>query len=153
MILAISLYNAPAAHAQAEPELSAKDRPIFKKQKIRIKDKTIEVEMAENDKQRSFGLMFQTKLASNHGMLFVFAQEQSLNFWMKNTFMDLSIGYFDRTKTLVDIQEMTGQKSIMNQNLSSYPSARPAMYALEMAPNWFTQNKIKVGDKFESIKK
>ena len=68
---------------------------------------------------------------------------------MKNTFLDLSIGYFNKNRTLVDVQEMRAMNSVMTEELPSYTSAKPAMYALEMTKGWFTKNKIKPGAKFE----
>ena len=125
-------------------------QPIeFKKDKIRLSGKLIEVELAENEAQRSHGLMFREKLPEDQGMLFIFEDEQNLSFWMKNTFLDLSIGYFDKNRTLVDVQEMRAMNSVMTENLPSYPSAKPAKYALEMKKGWFTKNKIKKGSKFE----
>ncbi len=124
---------------------------IFKKDRIKIAGKVIEVERAENETQRSHGLMFREKLKDNEGMIFIFENEQTLSFWMKNTFLDLSIGYFDKNKTLVDVQEMRSVKSVLIENLPSYPSAKPAQYALEMKKGWFRMNKVKIGSKFEFI--
>lgn len=123
----------------------------FKKDKIVIGGKTIAIELAESEDQRSHGLMYREKMKDLEGMLFVFEYEQALSFWMKNTFLDLSIGYFDKNKTLVDVQEMKAMNSVMNGNLPSYPSAKPAMYALEMNKRWFAKNKVKVGAKFEFV--
>ena len=124
---------------------------IFKKDRIKFAGKVIEVERAENEAQRSRGLMFREKLRENEGMLFIFDHEQYLSFWMKNTFLDLSIGYFDKNKTLVDVQEMKAVKSVLIDNLPSYPSAKPAQYALEMKKGWFGKNKVNLGSKFEFI--
>lgn len=124
----------------------------FKKEKITIGDKTITVEMAESRDQHERGLMFRKSLPENQGMLFVFEDESVRYFWMKNTIIDLSIGYFDKTKTLIDIQEMTAA-SVMEARPRSYPSAKPAMYALEMTKGWFAKNNIKVGQKFEFTKR
>ncbi len=132
---------------------SVKDpNPIdFKKDKIILSGKTISIELAENELQRSHGLMYRDKMKDMEGMLFIFEYEQSLSFWMKNTFLDLSIGYFDKNRTLVDVQEMRAMNSVVGENLPSYPSIKPAMYALEMNKGWFAKNKVKVGAKFEFV--
>ncbi len=72
---------------------------------------------------------------------------------MKNTFIPLSIGFFDSQKTLVDIQDMEPVKSEMDQNPKSYLSQSPAQFALEVNQGWFAKNKIKIGDRFEIIEK
>ena len=41
---------------------------------------------------------------------------------------------------------------MMVGDLPSYPSAKPALYALEMNKDWFKKNKIKVGQKFSFVK-
>lgn len=142
LFLKLSAFAGPGAPPQPV---------IFKKDQIKISGKVIEIERAENEAQRSRGLMFRDKLKDNEGMLFIFENEQTLSFWMKNTFLDLSIGYFDKNKTLVDVQEMRAVKSVLIENLPAYPSAKPAQYALEMKKGWFVKNKVKIGSKFEFV--
>lgn len=125
----------------------------FETEKIKLNSKKVlTVEIAKNEQQHSYGLMNRKSLPTDHGMLFVFSDEQIRTFWMKNTLMDLSIGYFDKDKQLIDIQEMKAPASIMQEDLPVYPSKKPAMYALEMPPQWFTKNKIVLGNKFEFTK-
>ena len=118
---------------------------LFQKQTISVGPKKIKVELAQTEEQHAHGLMFRKKLATNEGMLFVFDDEAPRSFWMKNTLINLSIGYFSKDKKLVDIQEMTAMNSIMQTELSTYPSKGPAMYALEMSEGWFNKNSIAIG--------
>ncbi len=129
--------------------LSSAKASDFKKRKIRLGPKTLVVEMAETPAQHERGLMFRESLGADEGMLFVFKNEETRFFWMKNTLIDLSIGYFDKSGTLVDIQEMKSGKGIPESQLASYPSAKPAKYALEMNKGWFDKNKIKIGSKLK----
>ncbi len=126
--------------------LSATD---FSKKKILLGGKEVKVEVAETQDQLQRGLMFRTSLNADEGMLFVFKNEETRFFWMKNTFLDLSIGFFDKNKVLVDVQEMKSGKEVNEMLLPSYASAKPAMYALEMKKGWFDINKIKIGSKFK----
>lgn len=123
----------------------------FEKVKIKIGSKIIAVEIAKTPDQHQYGLMNRSSLPANEGMLFVFDQEQTLSFWMKNTYIDLAIAYFDKNKKIVDIQEMKATNQMMVGDLPSYPSAKPAMYALEMNTNWFQKNKISIGTKFNFV--
>lgn len=120
---------------------------VFEKEKIILDGKSVSVEVAKTQEQHERGLMFRKSMPENEGMLFVFNNEEIRSFWMKNTFIDLSIGYFDKDKTLIDIQEMKAT-SMMEARPPSYPSAKPAMYALEMNKGWFAKNKVKLGHKF-----
>lgn len=118
----------------------------FEKKKVKIKNKIILVEIAETESQQERGLMYRTKMPQDEGMLFIFPRERILSFWMKNTYIDLSIGYFDKNKKLIDIQEMQSTSPIMLGSPKTYPSSGPAKYALEMNRGWFKKNKINVGD-------
>ncbi len=95
--------------------------------------------------------MFRSSLPQNEGMIFEFDSPQILQFWMKNTFIDLDIGYFDSDKKLIDIFQMKAS-SVMTKTPDVYPSHDVAQYALEMNQGWFAKNKIKVGDRFQWIK-
>lgn len=123
--------------------------PKFSKIKVTISQgkikKNLEVELAQNPTQQAYGLMNRTKMAANAGMLFVFDQERILQFWMKNTLIDLDIAYIDKNKKIVDIQQMKAVTSILETNPPTYPSKLPAQFALEMNLGWFKKNKIKEG--------
>jgi uncharacterized protein len=123
----------------------------FKVQKLKLGSQVLNVEIAENDKQTSLGLMFRKSLADGSGMLFIFPGEEPRSFWMKNTFIPLSIGFFNAKKTLIDIQDMVPAVSEMQTSFPSYHSKSPAQYALEVPKGWFTKHKIKLGEKFQLL--
>lgn len=123
----------------------------FPKEKIKLGGKTITVEVARSNEQLARGLMYRTQMGENDGMIFIFPDVDTRSFWMKNTFIDLSIGFFDEGKILVDIQEMDAVKSEMVATPPSYVSAKPAKYALEMNRGWFAKNSVKIGAKFEGL--
>ena len=141
IVIAVSVLITSSAWAEAAPK--------FGKIKISISQgkikKNLEVELAETPEQQAYGLMNRTKLAENAGMLFVFEQERTLQFWMKNTLINLDIAYIDKNKKIIDIQQMKAVNSILETNIPNYPSKRPAQFALEMNAGWFKKNKIKEG--------
>ncbi|RFC64833.1 MULTISPECIES: DUF192 domain-containing protein [Mesorhizobium] len=53
------------------------------------------IEVADEGAERSRGLMFRKEMAADHGMLFVFQQQQPLAFWMKNTILPLDLVFID----------------------------------------------------------
>ena len=114
-----------------------------------INDSMLNIELAETSKQIEKGLMFRTEIDEDYGMLFIFKDERVRSFWMKNTFVDLSIGFFDKSKKLIDIQDMAAVKSEMETNLPRYKSRAPAKYALEVKKGWFKRKKIKLGATFK----
>jgi uncharacterized membrane protein (UPF0127 family) len=96
-------------------------------------------EVATNTATRSVGLMHRFSLKPDHGMLFVFRDPQPLSFWMKNTFVALSIAYIDARGRIIDIEDMAPQTETM------HPSSGPAQYALEMKKGWFRERGIAPG--------
>lgn len=105
-----------------------------------IKNKKLFVEIARTEKEKARGLMFREKLAENEGMLFIYEREEILSFWMKNTFLPLSIAFLDREGRIIDIQDMEPFSE------KTHYSPKPAQYALEVNKGWFRKNGIRVGD-------
>ncbi|MCG8468039.1 MAG: DUF192 domain-containing protein [Gemmatimonadetes bacterium] len=110
---------------------------------IRVSGIEGQVEIADDEAERSRGLMFREKLGENDGMLFIYPRERTLGFWMKNTLIPLDIAYADREGRIVDIQQMEPQ------TLETHDSAAPAQYALEMNQGWFEANGVGIGDRIE----
>jgi len=90
--------------------------------------------------------MYRQSLARDSGMLFVFEVEDTYRFWMKNTYIPLSIAYVDRAGVISDVLEMAPLDTT-----TRYAPSRPALYALEMNSNWFTADGIKPGDTVKGI--
>ena len=124
----------------------------FAKTKISLGGQRVTVEVADTDPKRERGLMARTSLADNTGMIFIFEDERILSFWMKDTLIPLDIGYFDKTKTLIDVQAMQ-PFSPMEKEPKIYPSKKPAQYALEMPLGWFAKHNVKIGTQYKFISK
>ena len=116
---------------------------------INTKAKTakLKAEVAADANTRTIGLMNRFSLKPDHGMLFVFAQSEPLGFWMKNTFVPLSIAYLDSKGVIVNIVDMKPQDE------ASHPSIGPAQFALEMKQGWFKERGIVAGDKVGGLDK
>ncbi len=104
------------------------------------------LEIAATPAERALGLMHRESLAENAGMLFVFPQEASLSFWMKNTLIPLDILYMDSTGVVVDIQTMHPQPGVPDSELRTYPGAALAQYALEINAGLAESLGFEVGD-------
>ena len=144
-LFAVSVTMALPATVSAQVN---KDLPVIDLS-IKSNEKTVKlkVEVVADNTTRSIGLMNRFSLAPDHGMLFVFAQSEPLAFWMKNTFVPLSIAYIDAKGVIVNILDMKPHDE------STYPSAGPAMFALEMKQGWFKERGIKAGDKLSNLDK
>lgn len=118
---------------------------FFKTTKTELK-----VQIAETNEQRSHGLMFRKELPDSQGMLFVSEDETYQSFWMKNTLIPLSIGFFDKNKKLLEVLDMQPALGpVSDSQLPSYRSRDRALYALEVPIGWFKRKNIHVGDVFE----
>ena len=106
---------------------------------LEVGEQRIRVELACTRAEQMQGLMFRESLPENEGMLFIFSQEQTLAFWMKNTLIPLDIAYLDSRGEIVDIQSMEPR------SLQTHPSKRPAQYALEMNAGWFAKHDVTPG--------
>ena len=99
----------------------------------------VTAEVATTPEQRAQGLMNRFSLQPDHGMLFVFERAEPLAFWMKNTFVPLSIAFIGADGKIINIEDM------MPQTETSHWSKGPALYALEMKKGWFAERGIGVG--------
>jgi uncharacterized membrane protein (UPF0127 family) len=99
----------------------------------------IEAMAAVTHAQRSLGLMFRREMAEHQGMLFVFEQPQVQCFWMKNTYLPLTIAFVADDGTIVNLVDL------QPHSLDPHCSARPVRYALEMNRSWFSRRGIDAG--------
>lgn len=114
----------------------------YKRTKLSIGEKKIDVYLAKSLEERAEGLMYvqDNDLKANEGMFFVFEEESYLMFWMKNTYIPLDIAFIDKAGKIVNI------KTMKPHDQSQYASDKPAKFALEMKAGWFEKNNIKAGD-------
>lgn len=106
---------------------------------ITIGTHKLTAEIAATPEQRATGLMNRFSLKPDHGMLFVFERAEPLAFWMKNTYIPLSIAYIAPDGRIVNIEDMRPQSE------ESHWSKGPAQYALEMRKGWFAERGIGPG--------
>jgi len=102
-------------------------------------------EVVTTPEQRATGLMNRFSLAPDHGMLFVFEAPQPLGFWMKNTYVPLSIAFADADGRIVNIEDMKPQDE------TTHWSRGFALYAVEMKQGWFAAHGIKAGDLIQGL--
>jgi uncharacterized membrane protein (UPF0127 family) len=111
--------------------------------RLSVGGESVKAEIASTDAQRARGLMYRRSMGRNHGMLFVYPSPEPLSFWMKNTYLPLSIAYIDKRGRIVHIEDMKPLTT------TSHPSPKPVPYALEMNQGWFEAHGVKVGDEVD----
>jgi len=97
------------------------------------------VELALTGEEQNRGLMFRQSLPDDGGMLFDYDPPQQISFWMKNTYIPLSIAFIAPDGHIVNIEDMKPQSE------ETHWSRGPAMYALEMKKGWFAERGIGPG--------
>ncbi|MBQ9621997.1 MAG: DUF192 domain-containing protein [Treponema sp.] len=107
------------------------------------KEIVVKAEIASTFDERKNGFMFRQEIPDGTGMLFIFEEEQILDFWMKNTPHPLSIAYIDKNGKIRDILDMTPY------SLANITSSTEVLYALEVPQGWYGKVNVKVGDKLK----
>ncbi|TGL68680.1 DUF192 domain-containing protein [Leptospira levettii] len=133
IFLLILLFGLVCKQAESFPSQTNTPEVLFGS----VADRVLKLEIANTPSTRATGLMYRTKLGEDEGMLFVFPKPDYLNFWMKNTLIPLSIGYFSEDMRLLESFDMKP-----NQTDEVYNGTKPAMYALEVNQGWFAKHKI-----------
>ena len=95
--------SASGASAGSSESPFARGRAIIATSRGRV---TFSVEIAETEKQRQRGLMFRKSLPAKAGMIFLFPSKTRGGFWMKNTFIPLSIAFYDGRGRILRILDM-----------------------------------------------
>ena len=103
---------------------------------------TFSVEYAQTDEERAKGLMFKESMADDEGMLFIFDEEKSRRFWMKNTLIPLDIIFLDENKTVVFIHE--NAQPCKEDPCKLYESP-PAKYVFEINGGLTKKKNIVIG--------
>ena len=129
----LALSIAGTAHGAASVE-------ILPTVALSINGHKITAEVAATPERRSTGLMHRFSLQPDHGMVFVFDYPEPQGFWMKNTFIPLSIAFIAADGRIINIDDMQPHDE------SIHPSRGPALYAIEMRKGWFTERGIRSGD-------
>lgn len=110
---------------------------------LNINGRPLYVEIASTPEKRQNGLMFRKHLGENEGMLFVFEKEKILSFWMKDTYIPLSIAFIDKNGVIVNIFDMKPF------SLKPVVSTLKCKYALEVNRGFFRRCGVEVGDKID----
>ena len=141
LLLAVPLLLA-ALPADAQPGRPNTGLPTTK---LTIGGHVATAEIAATDETRQIGLMHRFSLPPDHGMLFVHDASRMLSFWMRNTYIPLSIAFIDANGRIINIEDMAPQVERLTW------STAPALYALEMKKGWFAQKGIGPGAKLGRI--
>ncbi|HEY3247052.1 MAG TPA: DUF192 domain-containing protein, partial [bacterium] len=105
----------------------------------------VQVEVADTPAARAQGLMFRAHLDEQAGMLFIFETESRWAFWMKNTLIPLTIGYFDADWQLVGSRDMKVAPDPEKGPFEIYQPEQSFKYGLEVNQCFFKRHSLRPG--------
>ncbi|HUF54144.1 MAG TPA: DUF192 domain-containing protein [Dehalococcoidia bacterium] len=102
-------------------------------------DAVLFVEVADEIDERQTGLMNRDSLPEDAGMLFVYEEDTTTGFFMRDTTIPLSIAFVTAGGSVIDIQDMEPLSEEVHSSLEY-------RYAVEVNQGWFGENGVRVGD-------
>jgi uncharacterized membrane protein (UPF0127 family) len=106
-----------------------------------------EVELANDPTQRQIGLSKRGLNKNKYFMVFIFDYPQKVDFWMKDTKIDLDIAFIDSNNKINEISFLKANS--LKRKMSK---SNDILYALEVPKGFFKKNNILVGDDFQLFK-
>jgi uncharacterized protein len=104
--------------------------------------RTLDIEIADTESERTIGMMHRRSMPDTQGMLFIFEEEEPRSFWMRNTLIGLDIMYIRANGEIESIA-----KYAVPLDERSIPSKGPATYVLEVIEGFSDRYGVKEGCK------
>ena len=111
---------------------------------IRIGNSYIQVEIADFALAQARGLSGRGNLGQNSGMLFVFKDKRTRNFWMKDMRFDIDALWIDQNQVIGMLENIPFEPK--NGQITGFQSKVPVDMVLEVNAGWIAKNGIKIGD-------
>jgi uncharacterized membrane protein (UPF0127 family) len=129
---------------------SATPRPQFGHGTLSIQTRNgsvvLSVRTASTAAAKAQGLMNQTHLSQNAGMVFVSQAPTETPFWMKDTTIPLSVAFWNSRDEIVDMLDMSPCTS---DPCPLYRSTKPYVGAVEVNQGFLRRHGVTVGDRVE----
>ncbi len=109
-----------------------------------ISNAKFSAQIAIEDAEKALGLMNRDSLGDNEAMLFYYNDTAQRAFWMRNTKIDLDLGFFNSEGILLEVKKLYAY-----DERSVFSSSDKVQFCLETNAGWFDKNKISVGDKLD----
>lgn len=133
--IALFLYILTPVHVASGGEIA-----------LHIGKHSIRATIANTPHSRERGLMRNTELCANCGMLFIFPQPGKYSFWMKDTPRSLSIAFIAADGSIINIDEMQAN------NTHSHRAQANVLYALEMNRAWFAEHGVTQQEQVQGLR-
>lgn len=107
------------------------------------------LEIADNETERSEGLMNVSSMDERRGMLFKFEEESPRTFWMKNTLIPLDMIFLTEDREVINVETAYPEPNTIDENLERYSSDEPAKYVIEVNAGFAEKYSIEEGSSVE----
>ena len=167
IVISLSLFPEIISNYKNEIEIeNENDKNIFEIQKLTIQRQNqdnieeekdsqviIQVEIADTQEKRNIGLMNRKEFPEDiQGMLFVFDDKVRSGFWMKDTFIPLSIAFLGEDGRIQEIINMDPcPEGAQNQDCPVYYPEQEYKCALEVEKGFFEKQEIRIGDSIKGL--
>ena len=123
------------------PQFVGRLTEIVRHEGDRVKAGEVIARIADTAARQELGLMFQTRLPADEGMLFPQARPRVMSMWMKNTYIPLDMLFIDSRGRIVCLLANTSPQSL---EILSCP--KPVQAVLEIGGGEARERGIRVGD-------
>ena len=108
---------------------------------------TLQLQVASTEQERELGLMSVTKLAPHTGMVFVFDEEQPVEFWMKDTLVPLDMVFVATDGTVRSVASKVPAVPLYTPDAKIPRRSGVAKYVLELPAGEARNDGIGAGTK------
>jgi len=112
-----------------------------------VKNVCVDVEVVSTFEDMQRGLQGRESLGDNHGMLFVFKNDDILQFWMKDMKIAIDMIWLDSSDHIVYMAPSV--KPCVENPCEVYAPAVKARYVLEIPSGYALKHGFNIGDRFE----
>lgn len=119
-------------------------RPHYETAILELGGKRLTVELADTNERRRYGYMFVPEPpADDRGMLFVYPEPMPLNFWMRNTRIELDLIYLADDGRVINVHRSMRPFDEDGR----HESLTPCRFALEVRGGWCADHGVWVGSR------
>lgn len=111
--------------------------------------KTIVVDVVDTPEQRERGLMHRKSLPKDYGMMFVFAHEGGMQFWMKNTWVPLDMVFIGKDKRITKLHRGVKASTEKTTDAEIARAGGLGQYVVELPTGAVNRHKLKEGQKLK----
>ena len=133
-----------AACGSSQPAAAQANKTVFDHFTIGVGGHPASLQVAVSEAEQERGLMQRPDLGGDDGMLFVYAEPQSLSIWMRNTPEPLDLAYLTEDGAVAEVYSLL---PLDERPVTSHTAEM--QYALEMPKGWLASHGVRVGDRID----